>query len=314
MSLILLTGASGFVGKALHAALTEKKLPVLTAGRSQAGLNSLVFDSIDGDTDWAPALANVSCVIHSAGRAHITRDFSKDPLSEFRKINVCGTLNLARQSAKYGVSRFIFISSAKVNGDSSLDGHPFNAEQPPAPVDAYSLSKLEAERGLHELARQTGMQVVIIRPVLVYGPGVKANFLSMMNWLARGIPLPLGAVDNKRSFVALDNLVDLITVCIDHPAAANQVFMVSDDDDISTSELLRRLGKALEVPARLLPVPTWALRSVAMMVGKYETAQRLCGSLQVDISKTKSLLGWVPPVTLDVALKCTARHFLEQRR
>jgi len=314
MSLILLTGASGFVGKALHAALTEKEMPVLTAGRSSIPLNSLVFDSIDGATDWTAALTNVRCVIHSAGRAHITRDFASDPLSEFRKINVCGTLNLARQAAQSGVSRFIFISSAKVNGDSSLRGHPFTAEQPPAPVDAYGLSKLEAERGLHELARQTGMEIVIIRPVLVYGPGVKANFLSMMNWLARGIPLPLGAVDNKRSFVALDNLVDLITVCIDHPAAANQVFMVSDDDDISICELLHRLGKALEVPTRLLPVPIWALRSVAMVVGKYEIAQRLCGSLQVDISKTKSLLGWVPPVNLDVALKCTARHFLEQRR
>jgi UDP-glucose 4-epimerase len=233
-------------------------------------------------------------------------DKAADPLEEFRRVNVQGTLNLARQAAAAGVRRFVFISSIKVNGEATQLGRSFTADDAPAPLDAYGVSKMEAEQGLRELAAQTGMEVIIIRPPLVYGPGVKANFAAMMRWLQRGVPLPLGAIHNQRSLVALDNLVDLIVTCHTHPAAANQTFLVSDGEDVSTSELLRRMGQALDRPARLLPVPQSWLKLAAAMVGKSDVAQRLCGSLQVDISKTRQLLSWTPPLSLDQGLKRAA--------
>ena len=223
-------------------------------------------------------------------------------------------MNLARQAATAGVRRFIFISSVKVNGEVTSLGVPYTADAKAAPVDPYGISKMEAEQGLRLIAAETGMEVVIIRPVLVYGPGVKANFHSMMSWLHKGIPLPLGSIYNKRSLVALDNLVDLIVTCITHPAAANQTFMVSDGDDLSTTELLRSMGAALNKPARLLPVPSWVLEVGAVALGRRALSQRLCGSLQVDISKTRELLNWSPPVSVNEALSKTANHFLEQRR
>lgn len=223
------------------------------------------------------------------------------------------SLALARQAAEAGVKRFIFLSTIKVLGDST-SASVFNADTKPAPMDEYACSKWHAEQGLRALAAETGMEVVIIRPVLVYGPGVKANFLSMMRWLNKGVPLPFGAIYNKRSLVALDNLVDLIVTCIDHPAAANQTFLVSDGEDLSTSELLGKMALALGKPARLLPLPSRMLELGARLLGKQPLAQRLCGSLQVDISKTRELLGWSPPVTVDQALRKTAEHFLQQRR
>lgn len=240
-------------------------------------------------------------------------DTSSDPLAEFRKVNVEGTLSLARQAAAAGVRRFIFISSIKVNGEGTPVNVPYLADAQARPADPYGISKMEAEQGLHALAIETGMEVVIIRPVLIYGPEVKANFLSMMRWLHKGVPLPFGAIHNRRSLVALDNLVDLIVTCIDHPAAANQTFLVSDGEDLSTSELLRRMGAALGKPARLLPVPSWLLEAGAAMLGKKALSQRLCGSLQVDIGKARELLNWTPPVSVDEALHKTARHFLEQQ-
>ena len=311
MSRVLLTGASGFVGRAVGVALADKGLPVVSAVRSGQGSAQVAVGSINGATDWREALAGVAVVVHTAGRAHIVNDTAASPLTEFRKVNVEGTLNLARQAAENGVKRFIFLSSAKVNGEASPAGEAFSADQTPAPVDPYGISKMEAEQGLRALAVETGMEVVIIRPVLVYGPGVKANFRSMMNWLAKGVPLPLGAIDNRRSLVALENLVDLIVTCIDHLAAANQTFLVSDDEDVSTTELLRRIGRALGKPARLVPLPVGLLQGAAALLGKRDTAQRLCGSLQVDIRKTKSLLNWTPPVSLDEALARTAKDFLE---
>ena len=313
MSKILLTGASGFVGVAVLSSLQRNGTPVVSAVRSGVGADKVVVGNIDGATQWRDALRDVSCVIHSAGRAHVVNDTALDPLAEFRAVNVAGTLNLARQAATQGVKRFVFLSSAKVNGEASLPGAPFTADQAPAPLDPYGVSKMEAEQGLRAQAAETGMEVVIIRPVLVYGPGVKANFRSMMSWLAKGVPLPLGAINNQRSLVALDNLVDLIVTCIDHPAAANQTFLASDGEDVSTSELLRRMAKALGRPARLLPVPAWLLQTAARLLGKGDVAQRLCGSLQVDISKTRNLLGWTPPVTFDAALQLTANDFLEHQ-
>lgn len=242
------------------------------------------------------------------------RDEATDPLSEFRKVNVDATLNLAAQAANAGVRRFVFVSSVKVNGESTLSGKAFTAQQAPVPSDPYGISKWEAEQKLRFLASKTGMEVVIIRPVLVYGPGVKANFLNMMKWLYKGVPLPLGAIHNKRSLVALDNLVDLIVTCIDHPRAANQTFLVSDGEDLSTTELLQRMSKALGKRPRLLPVPAWMLETAAKVVGRQSIAQRLCGSLQVDISYTRERLGWTPPVSVDTALRKTAQHFLEQQK
>jgi nucleoside-diphosphate-sugar epimerase len=257
---------------------------------------------------WAEALRNRQCVVHLAARVHVMHDASSDPLAEFRKANVESTLALATQAAQSGVQRFVFISSVKVNGEHTQTGHPFRSDDQPAPQDPYGISKMEAEVGLRAIARQTGMEVVIIRPPLVYGPGVKANFASMVRWLQRGMPLPLGAIDNRRSLVALDNLVDLIVTCLDHPAAANQTFMVSDGDDVSTTELLQRMGAALGKPARLLPVPQGLLEWGAALLGKKDVAQRLFSSLQVDAEPTRQLLGWKPPVSLDQGLLQVAKH------
>lgn len=312
---VLLTGASGFVGRAIQKDLVVRGHAVRAATRRAASLaaGSEVFeiDGIDGTTRWQDGLEGVQVVIHSAARVHVMNDQEAEPLAAFRKVNVDGTLNLARQAAAAGVRRFIFISSIKVNGEGTLPGRPYRADDEPAPADPYAVSKMEAETGLREVARDTGLEVVIIRPVLVYGPGVKANFLAMMHWLSKGIPLPLGAIDNRRSLVALDNLVDLVRRCMTHPAAANQTFLVSDGDDLSTSCLLRRMALALGKPARLVPVPEKLLTLGANLLGRRALAQRLCGSLQVDIEKTRSLLDWAPPISVDQALAQTASHYRE---
>lgn len=315
---VLLTGGTGFVGRSVLNRLCRDGMQVLVCSRAETmsvprGVRHLFVAGLDSNTGWELALDGVEAVIHSAARVHVMHDESFDPFAEFRKVNVEGTLNLARQAADSGVRRFIFISSIKVNGEGAPLGVPYCADTQPLPVDPYGISKMEAEQGLRALADETGMEVVIIRPVLVYGPGVKANFLSMMCWLNKGVPLPFGAIDNRRSLVALDNLVDLIVTCIDHPAAANQTFLISDGEDLSTTELLRRMGTALGKPARLLPVPSRLIEVGAAMLGKQALAQRLCGSLQVDISKTRELLNWTPPVTVDEALRKTAKHFLEQQ-
>jgi UDP-glucose 4-epimerase len=260
--------------------------------------------SIRSDTaTWPMALRGKRCVVHLAARVHLMQDAAADPMAEYRKINVDQTLALARLASAAGVRRFVFISSVKVNGDETKPGHPFRADDLPAPQDPYGLSKWEAEQGLHLIAQQTGMEVVIIRPPLVYGPGVKANFALMVKWLQQGIPLPLGAIHNSRSLVALDNLVDLIITCIAHPAAANQTLMVSDGEDVSTTELLRRMAAALGLSVRLLPVPQSVIKLSALCIGKANVAHRLFSSLQVDISHTQQLLSWVPPVSMEAALR-----------
>lgn len=262
------------------------------------------------DTNWQPELNRVEYVIHAAARVHMIGDSAAAPLEEFRRVNVRGTLKLARQAAEAGVRRFVFVSSVKVNGEGTRPGRPYRADDPPQPVDPYGISKHEAEIGLMDLAERTGLDVVIIRPPMVYGPGVKANFLAMMRWLHKGVPLPFGAIHNLRSLVALDNLVDLIVTCIAHPAAARQVFLVSDGRDLSTTELLRMTGAALRRPTRLPPVPVSVLETAARWVGQADVARRLCGSLQVDISKTRERLDWTPPVTVEDALRKTADDFL----
>jgi len=238
------------------------------------------------------------------------KDGAKDPIQAYREVNMNGTLNLASQAAKAGVRRFVFLSSIKVNGEFTEVGRLFTADDAPAPEGPYAVSKYEAEQSLRKIAFKTGMEVVIIRPPLVYGPGVKANFESMMRWLARGVPLPLaGMTENRRSFVARDNLVDLIVTCLNRPAAANQTFLASDGEDLSTAELLTRIGSAVGQPARLFYLPPELLRLGATVLNKPEIYQRLCGSLQLDISKTKQLLGWSPPVSIDEGLRRAAEGF-----
>jgi nucleoside-diphosphate-sugar epimerase len=257
----------------------------------------------DLNADWSSALDDQHVVIHTAARAHILKDEVPDPLAEYRKVNVDGTMNLARQAAHAGVRRFVFISSIKVNGEQTRPGVPFSTDDLPAPQDPYGISKHEAEQGLHQLAQESGMEVVIIRPPLVYGPEVKGNFATLVRIVERGVPLPFGAVHNKRSLVAVDNLVDLIITCINHPAAANQVFLAADGEDVSTSELLRGVAKAMGKPARLIPVPAGLLMLAATLVGKKAVAQRLLGSLQVDIGKAREVLGWEPVVSVETALE-----------
>ena len=313
--MILVTGASGFVGGALCASLVNHSpLRISVRDKSKAELlqNVDIFEaSMSPDQDWSSIISGVSVVVHCAARVHVMSEEAANPLLEFRRVNVDGTLNLARQASKAGVRRFVFMSSIKVNGEYTDLGYPFTADRIPMPSDPYGVSKYEAEMGLKALSKETGMEVVIIRPTLVYGPGVKANFLSMMNWLRRGIPLPLGGITkNRRSFVFLDNLVDLITVCISHPAAANQTFLVSDDEDLSTVGLLERMAFALGRPAKLIALPLVLITLVAKLLGRSYIAQRLCGSLQVDVKKTKDLLGWSPPVSVDEGLHLTATYFL----
>jgi len=316
--IVLITGCNGFVGQQLVKILGSRSLRLAVRNPSEY-FGSTTHDVCAGDLsvkrDWSAALENVDLIVHCAARVHIMNEKSSDPLGEFRRVNVDGTLRLANQAAAAGVKRFIFLSSIKVNGEHTQFGSPFVADQRPNPSDPYAISKMEAEEGLLALAMATGMEVVIIRPPLIYGPGVKANFLAMMRWLRRGIPLPFGAVtDNKRSLVALDNLVDLIVTCLDHPSAANQIFMVSDGENLSTAALLRRMGAALGRPARLIPVPVSLLRLGAKWFGKPAVAQRLCGSLEVDISKTRELLGWVPPVSVEEGLRRTALHWIESQK
>lgn len=312
---VLVTGANGFLGRALLREMQRRAVAGRAAARCEVqGWPTFRVGDIDGATSWRDALQGCDAVVHLAARVHVMKDRAADPLAEFRKVNVDGTENLARQAAQAGVRRFIYVSSVKVNGERTRSGHPFTADDAINPTDAYGQSKAEAEARLQALARETGMEVVVIRPVLVYGPGVKANFLSMMRWLKAGLPLPLGAIDNARSLVAVDNLVDLILVCLSHPAAANQVFLASDGEDLSTPELLRRTAKALGTTARLLPVPAALLQAAASLAGKSAAAERLCGSLHVDIEKTRRLLGWTPPVSVDRALRDTAESFLSSRR
>lgn len=307
---VLVTGANGFVGTALCAQARALGYSIRGACRvATPASHNVSVGSITDLTDWTSALNGIGVVIHLAARVHVMNDNVSDPLTEFRRVNVDATLNLAKQAANAGIKRFIFISSIKVNGESTEFGSPFHADDMVMPRDPYGISKHEAETALLRLGNSTGMEIVIIRPPLVYGAGVKANFYSMMRWLDKGIPLPLGAIYNKRSFVALENLVDLIITCITHPAAAGQVFLVSDDEDLSTSELLQRMATALNKPARLFAVPVATLQFFAKLLGKQAVAQRLCDSLHLDISKTRQMLNWTPPVSVNEALKKAAQYY-----
>lgn len=316
---ILITGGTGFIGGALLKRLvTRPDLRILAWIRRVDSVLPVgvvpVPVSLNRTFAAGTQVEGVDAVIHCAARVHVMADKALDPLAEFRKNNVDMTLDLARSAVEAGARRFIFISSIKVNGEATPLGQPFTAGDIPAPIGPYAQSKFEAETGLYKISAETGLEVVIIRKPLVYGPGVRANFRSMMRWLAAGLPLPLGGLDNRRSLVALDNLVDLIDTCIDHPAAANRTLMVSDGEDLSTRELLHRLAAALGRSARLLPIPGEWLARFARLLGREDIHARLCGSLQVDMSETRELLGWEPPVRVDDALRQTALDYLRQVR
>ncbi|ATN13370.1 NAD-dependent dehydratase [Pseudomonas sp. FDAARGOS_380] len=316
---LLVTGSSGFVGRHLIQQLQGstdlqvralvRRLPDVSA----SDVEYAVLPDFSAVSPEHPAVQGVDVVVHLASRVHVMNDTEVDPLAAFRRVNVGHTLALARSAAAAGARRFVFVSSVKVNGEKTALGRPFRETDPSAPVDPYGISKMEAEDALKALALDTGLEVVIIRPVLVYGPGVKANFESMMKWLVKRVPLPFGAIRNQRSLVALDNLVSLILTCTTHPAASNQVFLASDGEDVSTTELLRKFAIALDAPARLIPIPQWLLVWGAMLLGKKALSQRLCGSLQVDITKARKVLGWQPPLTLEQGLEVTAQHYFSER-
>ncbi len=270
----------------------------------------LEVGEINAETDWRLALKNVKWVVHTAARVHVVQRDTPESLAFFRRINVQGSLRLARQAALIGVSRFVFLSTVKVHGESTPQGAPFNENSEPTPHDSYAISKMEAEQSLREIAAETGMEVVIIRPPLVYGPGVKANFAALMGVVAKGMPLPLGALDNRRSLVAVDNLVDLIITCLFHPAAANQSFLVSDGHDLSTTELVRHMARSMNRTAHLIPVPARIVMACASALGRKPAAERLCENLQVDITKARDQLGWSPPISVDEGLRRAVSGFL----
>jgi len=300
---ILVTGANGFVGKALCSRLHEAQHHVVSAVRRAQGLrDERVVGDIDEATDWADCVYGCAAVVHLAARVHVMNETSADAWVAFHRSNVASTLALARQAAAAGVRRFIFVSSIKVNGESTLPGRPFSERDEPDPQDAYGLSKLQAEQGLRIIADQTGMQLVVIRPPLVYGPGVRANFRALIWAVAMGLPLPLAAVDNRRSLVGLDNIVDFIMACIVNPAAADEIFLISDGEDLSTPELVRRLALVMGKTPRLFSLPMSALRAFAALAGRRALLERVCGNLQVNIDKARSILAWQPLTSLDAGL------------
>ena len=316
---ILVTGATGFIGQLLCAHLLERSWRVygtLLASESPtsliAGVTPIIIDPLGPDTEWRHALANIDVIIHLAARVHIMEETVSNPLIEFRKVNVEGTQRLALDAVRAGVKRLVFISSIKVNGEEAA--LPYTDRSPEQPVEFYGISKWEAEQALRLIEAESDLEITIIRPTLVYGPGVKANFLNMLRVIQSGFPLPFASIDNKRSMIYVGNLVDALAISSVHPAAAGQTFLVSDGEDVSTPELIRRLANAFALPARLLSVPQFILNLLGKMTGKSAAIVRLTGSLTVDISGIRQRLGWCPPFTMDEGLRATAEWYLNTHR
>lgn len=309
MGRILITGADGFVGGSLCRRLQADGAQCIRSVRKRTEEAQFESGDITATTNWMPALDGCNSVIHLAARVHVMKDLASDPLKVFMAINCEATANLARQAAASGVKRFVFVSSIKVNGESTKE-RPFRADDEPAPQDSYGVSKWAAECALREIERETGLEVVIVRPPLVYGPGVGANFRRLMHWIDKQIPLPFGAVRNLRSLVALDNLVDLLAVCEKHSMSGGNTFLVSDGCDVSTPDLIRMLAASIGRKVALLPVPTRMLTAGAVLLGKSAEAERLLGSLLVNICDTRAILGWAPPVSMKAAIDATVLDFL----
>ena len=320
MSKVLVTGASGFIGSGLTGFLTRSGYSVCAAVRDNSALSLLPGDdmkhvavgSICASTDWSQALDGVDAIVHLAGRAHVLQETHADALSLFRTVNRDGTLHLARMAAEAGVRRFVFVSSIGVNGNQTL-AVPFSEKDTPNPRDFYAISKFEAELGLREIAARTSMEVVILRPPLVYGPGAPGNFRRLIDIVQKGLPLPFGRINNRRSLLYLDNFTDAIRLCIEHPKAAGHTFLVSDGEDVSTPELIRRIAHALHRPARLLAVPVSLLRLAGRVTGKSAAVSRLTGSLQVDGDAIRQRLGWIAPYSMQDGLAATVAEFVQDR-
>ncbi|GGX18348.1 UDP-glucose 4-epimerase family protein [Undibacterium macrobrachii] len=315
---ILITGSTGFVGShLLQMALAQNReviCPIRASKNATSHSRASQIQNIDRQTDWQPHLNNVHTVIHCAARVHVMNDTATDPLTAFREVNLYGSLRLAEQAAAAGVRQFIYLSSVKVNGEMTIDGQAFSENDPPSASDPYGISKQEAEAALLELGQRSGMAITIIRPPLVYGKGVAANFLSLLIWVKKQIPLPLGSIHNQRSIVFVKNLCDFILHCVQDPRAFNQVFLVSDGRDLSTTELLQEAAKALEVPSRLLPFPVSLMTFAAKLIGKKNITDRLCQSLRVDSQKAQKQMEWSPPYTIQQGLRESAASLISDHK
>lgn len=315
MKKILVTGASGFVGQALCFSLLAQGHLGPAAVRSAnsmplgGGLGVVAVGEVGAQTDWSEALVGVDCVIHCAARAHVMHETESNALAAYRAVNVAGTQRLAVQAVALGVRRLVFLSSIGVLGIHTNSRGPFSVSDAPKPVEDYAISKWEAEQALWAVSAQTGLEVVVVRPPLVYGPGLKGNLLRLLRWVARGVPLPLGAVHNQRSLVGLSNLVDLLLRCAEHPAAAGKTFLASDGRDSSISELIRLMAEGMNRRAHLLPIPVSLLKAGGSLLGKRSEIDRLVGSLQVDSAYTRAQLGWAPPVSVEDGVREMARWY-----
>ncbi len=314
----LVTGANGFIGRSFCAEAVLRGLQVKGATRSvgelPAGVESAVVGAIDGETDWTDALQGVDTVIHLAARVHVMKDQAANPLTEFLKVNLYGTSRLAQQAASAGVKRFVYVSSVKVNGEQTTVGRPFLESDEPDPQDPYAVSKWQAEQDLQRIARETGLEVVIVRPPLVYGPGVKGNFVRLLAAIDRGVPLPLAGANNLRSLVYVGNLADALIACATHPAAAGQTYLVSDGDDVSTAMLVDMIALSLGRSSRAFHFPTGLLRAAATLLARAEQMDRLFGTLRVNDEKLRRELAWSPPYTLEQGLRATAEWYRADRK
>jgi nucleoside-diphosphate-sugar epimerase len=316
MMRVLVTGATGFVGGEVCRVLSARGWQVRMALRTpRSGLpdyERVLVGEIGPQTDWSAALAGVDAVLHLAARVHVMRELAADPDAAFALVNTQGSERLAWESARAGVGRLVYVSSLKVNGEST-QGRPFDELDPPRPADPYARSKAAAELALERVAASSGLETVVVRPPLVYGPGVGGNLRRILGAIDRGLPLPLAAIDNRRSLVGVWGLADLLARCIEHPAAAGQTFLAAETPDLSTPELIRALAAGLCKPARLWSVPPRMLGWIAAAAGMRPELERLCGSLQASGDKARGLLGWSPPVQLREGLERTAAAFVQGR-
>lgn len=315
---VLITGANGMVGSSVVAKLAALDGSVRAAVRRDgcafaSGVETVMVGSLMADADWRHALHGVDAVVHCAARVHLMKDVSRDPLQAFRQVNTFGSRSLAQQAAEAGVKRFVYLSSIKVNGECTMADQPFSETSEPCPQDPYGISKWEAEQALRQVGAETGMEVVILRPPLVYGPGVAANFLRLLRAVDRGVPFPFRAIDNHRSLIYLGNLVDAIQVSLLHPAAVGKTYLVSDGDDVSTPELIRRLAGALARTPRWLPVPPSWLKAAGRVLGKGQEMERLFGSLTVDARAIRRDLNWTPPFSMQDGLRATAQWYRQRQ-